>query len=172
MLKHPGRIHTFAGKAHGNTLLASPKHPGSHTGVWHFRVHFTAGKFQSSSGMCQHKASYPSSAYKWEDIKCRCQLSCWLRWQRSLLVSSRLLLGMCSWNHAQQFMSWGAWIPVFWPQKMTSGCVLRVPGLQSQGSLAAVPCDTLIEPFITWSRSVFALQNSCGFQGLGWLVLF
>lgn len=71
-----------------------------------------------------------------------------------------------------QFVSWGAWIPVFWPQKRTSGCVLRVPDLQSQGSLAAVPCDTLIEPLVTWSRSAFPPQNSCVFQGLGWLVLF
>lgn len=71
-----------------------------------------------------------------------------------------------------QFVSWGAWIPAFWSQKMTSGCVLRVPGLQTQGSLAAASCDALIQPLITWSSSVFPPQNSCVFQGLGWLVLF
>lgn len=102
-----------------------------------------------------------------------CQLSCWFKWQRSLLLTSQLLLGMRSWNHAQHNLCpGGSWIPEFWPQKMTSGCVLKVPGLQSQGSLAAVPCDTLIEPLITWSHGIFPLQNSCVFQRLGWLVLF
>lgn len=38
---------------------------------------------------------------------------------------------------------------------MPDGSALRVPGLQSQGSLAAVPYDTLIEPLLTWPRSVF-----------------
>lgn len=60
----------------------------------------------------------------------------------------------------------GAWIPVFWPQKMPDGSALRVPGLQSQGSLAAVPYDTLIEPLLTWPRSVSPTELLC-LPGLG-----
>lgn len=95
-------LQTWAWKAHGHTVLTSPKHPWSHTGVWHFRVLFAAGKCQRSPEMCQHKASHPNSVYKSEDVKRGCQLSCRLEWQRSLLLNSQLPLGMCSWNHAQQ----------------------------------------------------------------------
>lgn len=143
MLKHPGRIvyrtvYRIVQVRHTETQYWSHQNSQglSHTGVWHLRVLFTAGKCQRSPGKCQHKASYPNSVCKWEDIKQSCQLSCWLFFW-ALGSPLECVPGT---THSTICVL-GSWIPVFWPQKMTSVCVLGVPSLQSQGSLAAVPCD-------------------------------
>lgn len=169
-----------------NCILVQVKHTETHH--WpHQRTHGatpvsgTSGSFYCWQTLEEHRYVPAQSVSPQLCVQARgcrthcCQLSCQLKWQRSLHLNSRLPPGRCPWNHAQQNFWLGqgrGWIPVFWPQKMTSSCVLRVPGLQSLGSLAAAPWETLIEPLITRSRSVFPPQDSCVFQDSGWLVLF
>lgn len=174
VLPHPGRIvylckwgtqRPFA----SITIILSEPH-------WCLALQgsFTAGKYQQTPDTCQHKASCPRSVYEQEDVEHGAASNAVSSSDRGPLIwaLNSPLEGLPGTMHSAICGLGRGWIPVFWPQKMTGSSILRVPGLQSLDNLTTDPWDTLIEPLITRSHSVSPLQDSCVFQGSGWLVFF